>query len=102
MLMGPVTDTMTLAKIDCANESRSAPRYYNQDDQNWTGNVLVADSNQLATIKSKYPADTPWEKVRYSIAFWEDDTGRCEIATDVNNWKNLVKASMLTLAGAAA
>jgi hypothetical protein len=102
MLMGPITDTMTLAKIDCANESRTGARYYNQDNHDWTGNVLVADSVQLKTIKSKYPAGTPWSKVRFTIHFWEDDTTRCSISTDVNTWKNLVKATILIVFGGAA
>jgi hypothetical protein len=102
MLMGPITDTMTLAKIDCANESRLGPRYYNQDDNHWTGNVLVADSTQLATIKSKYPPGTPWSKVRFSIDFWEDDSDRCVINTSANNWKLYVLGAMEAVVGGSA
>ena len=97
--MGPITDTMTLAKIDCANESRTGQRYYNQDDHDWTGKVLVADSLQLANMKRKYPAGTPWSKVRFTVHFWEDDTTRCSISTDVNKWKSLLKAAGLTVIG---
>jgi hypothetical protein len=103
MLMGPLMDTLSVAKIDCANESRTGtPRFYNQDDNDWSGNVLLADSAQLANILALYPPGTPWTKVRFSFAFWEDDTGRCQIATTANTWKNDMILSGLALAGGAA
>jgi hypothetical protein len=101
MLMGPRGDTLHIAKLDCANESRTGARYYNQDDHIWSGNVLVADSSQLEFIRSKYPPGTPWSRVRYSIEFWEDDSVRCAIATDVNTWKNKILAGMLVVVGGA-
>ena len=101
--MGPLLDTLSVAKIDCANESRGGtPRYYNQDHNDWSGNVLLADSAQLAHILALYPAGTSWSKVRFSFAFWEDDTGRCQIATSANTWKNDIIASGLVLLGGAA
>jgi hypothetical protein len=53
---------MTFAKLDCAGEhvvsGSGNLRYFNMDDNHWTGNVLVADSAKLKVIKSKYPPGT--------------------------------------------
>jgi hypothetical protein len=101
MLMGPVTDTLTVGLISCANESRTGVRFYNQDDNNWTGNVLVADSTSLESIRKKYPAGTPWAKVRFTIHFWEDDYERCQIATDQETFKSyLTNAAGVVVGGA--
>ncbi len=106
MLLGPVTDTMTFAKLDCAGEHVVAgsgnPRYFNMDANHWTGNVLIADSAKLASIKSKYPPGTPWDKVRFSFDFWEDDTDPCIINTDKEKWDDYVLATIEIVVGGAA
>jgi hypothetical protein len=99
MFMGPLTDTTSMSLIACANESNPAPRYYDQDKHSWTGSVLIADTLQLERVRSAYPPGTPWRLVRFTIAFWEDDTGRCQIATSVNTWLNKLKAAGLTVLG---
>jgi hypothetical protein len=88
--------------IACANESSLPPRYYDQDHHDWTGNVLIADTNQVARVRAAYPPGTPWSRVRFTVAFWEDDTGRCQIATSVNTWANKLKAAGLAVVGGAA
>jgi hypothetical protein len=99
MFMGPLSDTTSMNLIACANESNPAPRYYDQDKHSWTGNVLLADTLQLERVRSAYPPGTPWSLIRFTIAFWEDDTGRCQIATSVNTWKNKLLAAGLTVLG---
>lgn len=99
MFMGPLTDTSKMNMVACANESVAAPRYYDQNNTNWTGNVLIADSMQLARVRAAYPPGTPWSLVRFTVALWEDDTGRCQIATSVNSWKNKLMAAGLTVLG---
>jgi hypothetical protein len=99
MFMGPLTDTTKMELVACANESSAAPRYYNQDKTYWTGNVLVADSAQLERVRAAYPPGTPWRMVRFTVAFWEDDTGRCQIAYAVNSWTNKLIAAGLTILG---
>ncbi|MEO8199844.1 MAG: hypothetical protein ABI679_04910 [Gemmatimonadota bacterium] len=101
MFMGPTTDTTKLSLLGCANESASAPRYYDQDNNFWYGNVLIADSAQLERVHAAYPPGTPWSLVRFTVAFWEDDTGRCQIATDVNTWKNKLLATGMAVLGGA-
>lgn len=98
MFMGPLTDTTRMALVACANESNSAPRFYNQDKTSWTGNVLIADSMQLERVRAAYPPGTPWSLVRFTVAFWEDDTGRCQIVTSVS-WKDKLLAAGLTVLG---
>jgi len=99
MFMGPLTDTTQMNLIACANESNASPRYYDQDKNAWTGNVLIADTLQLDRVRAAYPAGTPWSRVRFTVAFWEDDTGRCQIATTVSSWKNKLIAAGLTVLG---
>jgi hypothetical protein len=99
MFMGPLSDTSKMNLIACANESAAAPRFYNQDGNTWTGNVLIADTLQLARVRAAYPPGTPWSMVRFTVALWEDDTGRCQIATSVNSWANKLKAAALTVLG---
>ena len=99
MFMGPLTDTTQMSLIACANESAYGARYYNQDNHAWTGNVLIADSMQLERVRAAYPVGTPWKLVRFTVAFWEDDSGRCQIATTVNTWKNKLLGSGMVLLG---
>lgn len=99
MFMGPLTDTSKMNLVACANESAVPPRFYDQNGTNWAGNVLIADSAQLERVRGAYPPGTPWNLVRFTVAFWEDDTGRCQIATSVNSWKNKLLAAGLTVLG---
>jgi hypothetical protein len=99
MFMGPLTDTTKMNLIACSNESSTGSRYYDQDRNSWTGNVLIADTLQLERVRAAYPPGTPWNLVRFTVALWEDDTGRCQIATSVNSWANKLKAAALTVLG---
>ena len=99
MFMGPLSDTTKMNLVACANESNPAPRYYDQDKNSWTGSVLIADTLQLERVRAAYPAGTPWSSVKFTVAFWEDDTGRCQIATTVNSWANKLKGSALAVLG---
>lgn len=99
MFMGPTTDRTQMSLLSCANESAVGQRYYDQDNNFWYGNVLIADSAQLERVHAAYPPATPWSLVRFTVAFWEDDTGRCQIAADVNTWKNKLLASGLAVLG---
>lgn len=95
MLMAPYGDTLHVAKYACANESAAPPRNFNQDTQTWNGMVLLADSAQLEMIRGLYPPGTPWDQVRFSFAVWEDDSERCKIIADSDDW-----TAKLTNAGA--
>jgi hypothetical protein len=99
MLMGPTTDTTKMVLLSCSNESAVPPRYYDQDNTFWYGNVLIADSAQLNRIRTAYPPGTPWSLVRFTVAFWEDDTGRCQIAGDSDTWTNKLKAAGMAVLG---
>jgi hypothetical protein len=102
MFMGPLTDTTKMNMIACANESASGLRYYDQDRSAWTGNVLVADSMQLERVRAAYPPGTPWRLVRFTVAFWEDDTGRCQIASSSSFWgQKLAMVAQVVLGGMA-
>ena len=102
MFMGPLTDTTKMNMIACSNESSSPPRYYDQDRNAWTGNVLIADSSQLERVRAAYPPGTPWSLVRFTVAFWEDDTGRCQIAASSLGWgQKLVMVGQVVLGGMA-
>ena len=99
MFMGPLSDTTKLNLVACANESNALPRFYDQDHNSWTGHVLIADTLQLERVRAAYPPGTPWNRVKFTIAFWEDDTGRCQIATTVNSWANKLKGAAQTVLG---
>lgn len=102
MFMGPLTDTTKMNMIACTNESSSPPRYYDQDRNAWTGNVLIADSAQLERVRATYPPGTPWRLVRFTVAFWEDDTGRCQIASTSTFWgQKLAMVGQVVLGGMA-
>jgi hypothetical protein len=102
MFMGPLTDTTKMNMVACTNESSSPPRYYDQDRNAWTGNVLIADSSQLGRVRAAYPPGTPWSLVRFTVAFWEDDTGRCQIASSSATWgQKLAMVGQVVLGGMA-
>ena len=102
MFMGPLSDTTKMNMVACTNESSSPPRYYDQDRTGWTGNVLIADSTQLERVRAVYPPGTPWRLVRFTVAFWEDDTGRCQIASSSSSWgQKLAMAGQVVLGGMA-
>jgi hypothetical protein len=102
MFMGPLTDTTKMNMVACTNESSSPPRYYDQDRNAWTGNVLIADSSQLGRVRAAYPPGTPWSLVRFTVAFWEDDTGRCQIASSsATGGQKLAMVGQVVLGGMA-
>lgn len=79
------------ADLACAGERQTDyRRYFNQNNNTWTGEVLLFDQAQLTDYYNKYGNQG------FNIMVWEDDDTACVIKTDKN-----ITQSLLLIAGAA-
>lgn len=100
-LVGPLDDTLDVHLISCASESALSPRRrFNQDDNLWTGSVLVGDSVELEQVRRAY-AGAPWSEVGYTVGVFEDDLERCVYHDDYEAWYNNIAAVVSVVGGGA-
>lgn len=83
-ILGQSGKTDSLTSYQCAGEH--APGHYSFDQNNldWTGNVLLFSQAQLDTYKSQHPNQN------FRILVLEDDDGACSIRLDNNRFKSLI------------
>ena len=74
--MGPATstDTSHYRSLYCIGEH--APTYWNNDNDSWSGDVVLMSAGELAAFHTAFPNNN------YSILALEDDDTACEIKTD--------------------
>jgi hypothetical protein len=85
-ILGQKAQTDSLLSYQCAGERSGAPYYFNQDNLDWSGSVLLFSKTQI----DQYNAAHPGQNVRVFVV--EDDDTACEIKTGKDRWSPLMTA----------
>lgn len=83
-ILGQKGQTDSLVDYQCAGEHAGGPYTFDQNDLDWSGNVLLFSKTQL----DQYNAAHPNQNVRVFVV--EDDDTACDIKTDPNRFQHLV------------
>ncbi len=85
-ILGQSGQSDSLMSYQCAGEQQYGPYFFNQDDLDWSGQVLLFSKQQL----DQYNAAHPGQNVRVFVV--EDDDTPCVIKTDPQRFQNLISA----------
>src|SRR3989441_383755 len=83
-ILGQKGMTDSLISYQCAGEHAGGPYTFDQNDLDWSGNVLLFSKSQL----DQYNAAHPNQNVRVFVV--EDDDTACQIKTDPTRFQNLI------------
>jgi len=83
-ILGQQGQTDSLTSYQCAGERQSGPYFFNQDNLDWSGQVLLFSKQQL----DQYNAAHPGQNVRVFVV--EDDDTACQIKTDPDRFQKIV------------
>ncbi len=84
-ILGQLGQTDSLVSYQCAGERQAAPYFFNQDNLDWSGRVLLFSKQQL----DQYNAAHPGQNVRVFVV--EDDDTACQIKTDPERFQKVVQ-----------
>jgi hypothetical protein len=70
-----------LLDFQCIGEKQAQPYYYDQNDLDWSGSVMLFSQSQLDAYKSAHPN----QNVRVYLV--EDDDTACEIKTNPSDFQ---------------
>jgi len=84
-MLGQKGATDSLFDYQCAGEHAGGPYTFDQNDLDWSGNVLLFSRTQL----DQYNAAHPQQNLRVFVV--EDDDTACQIKTDVGRAERLFK-----------
>jgi len=82
-ILGQKGTTDSLYDYQCAGEHAGGPYYFDQNDLDWSGSVLLFSKQQL----EQYNAAHPSQNVRVFVV--EDDDTACQIKTDAKRTERL-------------
>jgi len=85
-MLGQKGQTDSLTDYQCAGEKQPAPYYFDQNDLDWSGSVMVFGKSQI----DAYNAAHPGQNARVFVV--EDDDTACQIKNDPNRVANLFNA----------
>jgi len=85
-ILGQKGQTDSLQSYQCAGEHSGAPYYFNQDNLDWSGSVLLFSKTQI----DQYNAAHPGQYMRVFVV--EDDDTACQIKTGKDAFKLLATA----------
>jgi hypothetical protein len=85
-ILGQKGQTDSLTDYQCAGEKQSTPYYFDQNELDWSGNVMLFSKVQL----DAYNAAHPGQNIRVFVV--EDDDTACEIKANQDIIGNLFKA----------
>jgi len=85
-ILGQKNGTDSLMSYQCAGEHAGGPYTFDQNDHDWSGNVLLFSKTQL----DQYNVAHPNQNVRVFVV--EDDDTACQIKTDPNRFQRLILA----------
>jgi hypothetical protein len=85
-ILGQKGQTDSLQSYQCAGEHSGTPYFFNQDDLDWSGDVLLFSQTQI----NQYNAAHPGQNMRVLVV--EDDDTSCEIKMDKDAFKLLATA----------
>lgn len=80
-ILGQKGQTDSLLDYQCIGEKQAQPYYYDQNDLDWSGSVMLFSQSQLDAYKSAHPN----ESVRVFLV--EDDDTACEIKTNPSDFQ---------------
>jgi len=83
-ILGQKGTTDSLYDYQCAGEHAGGPYTFDQNDLDWSGNVLLFSKTQL----DQYNAAHPNQNIRVFVV--EDDDTACQIKTDPNRFQHLI------------
>ena len=83
-ILGQKGQTDSLISYQCAGERQAAPYFFNQDNLDWSGSVLLFSKQQI----DQYNAAHPGQNVRVFVV--EDDDTPCTIKTDPDRFQKIV------------
>ena len=83
-ILGQKGTTDSLYDYQCAGEHAGGPYYFDQNDLDWSGNVLLFSKTQV----DQYNAAHPGENLRVFVV--EDDDTACQIKTDPDRFQKLI------------
>jgi hypothetical protein len=95
-VLGQLGSSDSLTSYQCAGEHAGGAYAFDQNTLDWTGNVLLFSSTQIANYKAAHPN----QNVR--VLALEDDDGACQIRLDGNRFKtfqNALQAAYPSLTG---
>ena len=85
-ILGQKGTSDSLTDYQCAGETQPAPYYFDQNDLDWSGSVMLFSKSQL----DAYHAAHPGQNVRVFVI--EDDDTACQIKTSTDLWKKALDA----------
>ena len=85
-ILGQKDQTDSLQDYQCAGEKQASPYYFDQNNLDWSGSVLLFSKTQL----DNYHATHPGENIRVFVV--EDDDTACQIKTTNDFWTNVMNA----------
>jgi hypothetical protein len=85
-ILGQKGQTDSLISYQCAGEHAGGPYTFNQNDKDWTGQVLLFSKQQL----DQYNALHPQSNIRVFVV--EDDDTACQIKTEPDRFQKLIYA----------
>jgi len=83
-ILGQLGQTDSLVSYQCAGEKQYGPYFFNQDNLDWSGKVLLFSRQQL----DQYNTAHPGQNVRVFVV--EDDDTACQIKTDPDRFQRLI------------
>jgi hypothetical protein len=83
-ILGQQGQTDSLLSYQCAGEHSGGPYYFNQDNLDWSGRVLLFSKTQI----DQYNAAHPGQNMRVFVV--EDDDTACQIKTDPDRFQKLI------------
>ena len=83
-ILGQQGQTDSLMSYQCAGERQYGPYFFNQDNLDWSGSVLLFSKTQL----DQYNAAHPGQNVRVFVV--EDDDTACQIKTDPDRFQKII------------
>lgn len=86
LALGQKGDSDSLTTYQCTNERAPGPYYYNQDNKDWSGAVLVLSQVQLDNYRVVHPGQA------MRLFFVEDDDTRCVIKADPSDLQSLIRS----------
>jgi hypothetical protein len=85
-VLGQLGQTDSLKDYQCAGEHAGGPYVYDQNNLDWTGNVVLFSQAQLDTYKAQHPG----QSIR--IFMVEDDDTACDIRNGNNTLEAIIAA----------
>ena len=85
-ILGQKGQTDSLTNYQCAGEKQPSPYYFDQNDLDWSGSVMLFSKAQLDACNAAHPG----QNVRVFVV--EDDDTACEIKANRDIIGNLLKA----------